>query len=636
MKPRSSLALFARLFVLLRRAIRWTIWFSHRLIHVTALAILRLQGHRISSHYHGVVVYEGVGGNQWEFPNQIVKALQFLDEHDPCRGQMVRDHLERIFDGCNDYRAQYDRGHRMCQINYQHYRDVIVGKYPIEGPTQDALTLRLASLLVHVATRGRARPRRLAYNSETQARIVRLSRLQESYYYRRVAAGRTDLVGRPVDWKTESACKPDEPGKIMVLSRSTLESLIAHATILIGQLRDRIDGAPTDQLEDFDDDESPSRRWGENDAEHAKWVNRTPLLSPNLIEKAANGFRSRGMLHAAILCFDRLHEIVRTPRSETLCYNAKLLYQTKQYELSDALWQQLEERKDMRKIALTWRSAVHRQLRHFDEAQALLERSGLDERNLGMLGQLLCIDLLRRDFNAAGERLQEMIKSGEPAPQIGDRKFWLRAVVPVIDWFRGDTAEFARSIGMILAARDRWLERQAASERWCCIIDAAEVIRQPGMIPGDIKILTRLDSEVSKEQIQPATELAIKIRQAMDTDAFSGPMGYLQGLGYGDDETKVRRIRWNRLDQADRLEGRWCVADLRVDRVFLDQGMITDQWIRMWMLPLHGGGSTDTLFVPTGCLPEPSGRPVEGAPSSFDQMRSFKTMMDQSTGSFDS
>jgi tetratricopeptide (TPR) repeat protein len=635
MKFRSALNLILCLVGLLPRLIRLVVWAVGKLIHLATLGVLQIQGHRTSSKYQGIIVCNGVGSNEHEFPLQIIKALRFLDEFDPRRGHSVRSKLGRILDGREEFRAQYDRGQRICQINYQYYRDWIVGEYPIEGPTQDALTLRLASLLVHVAARGRVRTRRFACRKDTPARIERLCRRQESFYYRRVAEGTTDLIDRPIDWWHESSCRPDDLSEITVLSRSPLlEALISHVLLLVRYVRELVHAEDAPAVEDSDRKKARARRWGEKDSQHVQWLEQTPLISAHLLEQAANGFRSRGMVRAAIQCYDRLHEIVRSPHSETICYVAKLLYETRQYERSERLWQQLEERKEMFKIAKSWQSAVYRQLGRFDEAKALLESSGIDAKNRGMHSQLLCLELERRDYDAADLRLREMIKNGELTPEIGDCQFWFRAVLPMIAWHRRNAEDFARDISMVSAARDRWLERHEGNveKRWCRIIDSSESIRQPGSVPGEITLLTRIDREISDTQVDAASQLASKIAEAMQCDAFDGETGYLQGLGYGNEEVMLRRIRWNRLNPADRLEGHWCVAMVRVDRVFLDKGMIADEWIQMWIVPPSGG--TETIFVPSGCLGAPSDHPEADARTAFEQIRSFPSTMTGTGNSF--
>lgn len=135
-----------------------------------------------------------------EFRDQVDRALRFIREHDPRRADRVEQHLDYFINSSLiDAGGLYSREDRSCYLNYESYYQHVVGWDDLTSDAQQALTMKLASTIVHEATHARIEDAGVRYDEKYRERIERACRRQERHFMRRAAGDFRDACGQPYE-----------------------------------------------------------------------------------------------------------------------------------------------------------------------------------------------------------------------------------------------------------------------------------------------------------------------------------------------------------------------------------------------------------------------------------------------------
>lgn len=522
-----------------------------------------------------------------EFPQQIRLALRLIDEHDPRRAQTVRNNIRVIFDNpLITSHGQYDHDRDLCLINYDALRSCFVGPYPLDERIQAVLTAELASLLIHEATHGRMFRWRIPYNEETWERCERICRAEEARFRRHVSKLKVDLRGRPIDWDKWYSLDAVKDDYLASRAMSHWDRM-SHRFRAAYEVVNRIQDDESDNQYSVRDSTAPAKvvsRWSESTRTYAFHRNQ-PAISPAILETTAYAFARSGLPYAAAECYAQIEAHGwQMPWLDRYMYG-KVLYTLHRFEEAIEVFRTIESEDD--DTADTARLQIGYCLQcldRFDEADQILGSIKLESIVSTQSWFYLGTALKQQDAAQAFEILDQVF--GDTVPEnVTDENFFAHALRPYLAWLMGRQSEASSGIAAVLESRQRWLSENAETivPRRAIIVHADESLYELGPSTTDASVIIRTDQDVSDEQLAAARRFAKEILNAARGPTSNESEETLQGLLYGNLDFLSRDVDWEAIDPGLRLEGTWFVADLPIDRLFLEKGKLQGDLLDVWV-----------------------------------------------------
>jgi len=567
-------------------ALAWCILW---IIYWISLAIFALRLRKASVHDGKITILNGaMPGHRDEFPAQVILALRLLDQQDPRRAQMVRNNLRVILDApIISSLGQYGHEQRLCLVNYDALKTDCVGGYPLDDRIQAMLTIELASLLVHEATHGRLLSRGIAYTNESWMQCERICFAEEARFRNRVCGDQVDLRGRQIDWHMYH-CVDDTVKEYYLATRASSywDRLAYRFRAAAEVVRRRQEGQenPSVSVLGSAHREDKVRSWPEW-AHDREFASNRVAFTPAVLEISAYALMQSGLPVAALERF----ELIGThgwemPWLGRYCHGS-MLQLLKRYQEAISVFRTIEgEQQDEADTARLQIAYCLCALDQYEQAETMLASIELESIVETQSWFHLYIALTRNEPARALEILKELLGDSEPEDPT-EEEFYIHALRPYLSWLLGRQSDARSQLPAVLEARQRWLSDNAdtIAPRRALLVHVNEAIHELSASAHDADVLFRADQDVTEEQLSPARELATRIREMARASTSNRTERTLQGLLYGHTNYSARQIDWDSIDASLRLEGTWFVAELAMDRLFLENGRPEGDLLDVWV-----------------------------------------------------
>jgi len=532
-----------------------------------------------------------------EFYDQIERALQFIERHDPRRARWIERHLNYITNGTLiDSGGRYLNGFKSCYIHYPSYREFVVGNGEIGPREQEVLTLELAQVILHEATHARIDQRGVKYSERYRERIEKRCRREEVHFLRRAAPDFQDLFGNPVDWEALHDFEDVRAWYDIEWQNSRFDLIRRIVRHAVDECRET---PPTrEPCADWIDEHR--HNWQSAQA-HQPWTERM------LISRGIYYFHAYDFLAAAS---DLRAALDRQPdNQEVRTLLAIALYRNGQYAQALDLWMYAYENGNQ--DVAWWISYALPVLGRNEEALQWYDRGAVDENDaFGFLtGRAMLLTILRRLREALAHHEQAW---DDRQLELGSDDFGHRAGYALLLREMGLRERFLEVREELLSIRDWWNQCSESEtvnvQAW--VLRTREEMWRPGLVSSRAVLLVCLD-ELEPSGWQPFVErISAAILAAADCDECSCEASYMRSLSRWNDYYPWREV-------PESLTGgkRVFAVDMLLDRIFLPEGYLTDRRVTCWIKETADGFEAALAgTISTGTDNDPTSMPVQFAP----------------------
>ncbi len=501
------------------------------------------------------------GNCEWgEFRDQIDRAMQFIREHDPRRAARIEQHVHYIVNTSMFHNSSgvYSQLDKACWLNYESLYERLVGWGDFCDDTQQVLTLKLASTIVHEATHARIDDAGIPYDERHRERIERACLREELHFMRRAADNFHDACGQPMDWAKEYDFEQSRD----YYTESWAKSKWHH-------LQEDVRNAWKKHISDAV--ETAAASWRE---QHRLCWDYTSNCHP----WALSTLYTRGCIHAmannhALAADDFRKVLERDPELvEARSGLAAQLFYASRYDEALAIWTEAHARGQ--EDAAGWISVTLFRLNRAAEALEWLDRDASDGDSTERIGfrALLLMELGQRD--EAIDSFRRAVK--EQPVVVGSKEFTYLAM----------QARLLQGIGREIEYQATLRELKSAIERWCQASDVRPVETAAYILPtsksmhcsGDgtraARLLVCPDATDSPNLRRDLERIAGLLLAKTESDSQDYEDVYLRSLLSTNDNYQWREVPEN-LTDGRRL---W-VIDLTLDRILLPDGRLHDNWV---------------------------------------------------------